>query len=44
MQIYPLIEKLSFIKNKKRWGFYLISGFKEIVKEDFTIIKHSMKS
>ena len=42
--IRPLIEKLSFIKNKKRWGFYLISGFKEIVKEDFTIIKHSMKS
>ena len=42
--IRPLIEKLSFIKNKKRWGFYLISGFKEIVKEDFTLIKHSMKS
>ncbi len=40
--IRTLIEELSFIKNKKRWGFYLISGFREIVKDDFEIIKHSM--
>ncbi len=40
--IRPLIERLSFIKNKKRWGFYLISGFREIVKDDLEIIKHSM--
>lgn len=42
-EIRPLIEKLSFIKNKKRWGFYLISGFREISKEDFEVIKHTMQ-
>lgn len=41
--IRPLIENLSFIKNKKRWGFYLISGFREIPKDDFEIINHAMK-
>ncbi len=41
--IRPLIEHLDFIKNKKRWGFYLISGFKEISKDDFEVIKHGMK-
>ena len=40
--IRPLIENLSFIKNKKRWGFYLISGFREISKDDFDIIKDAM--
>jgi predicted RNA-binding protein len=42
-EIRPLIEKLDFIKNKKRWGFYLISGFREISKEDFEIIQHAMQ-
>ncbi|MEP6951752.1 MAG: EVE domain-containing protein [Ginsengibacter sp.] len=41
-EIHPLIENINFIKNKKRWGFYLISGFREISKEDFEIIKHAM--
>lgn len=41
--IRPLVEELSFIKNKKRWGFYLISGFREISKDDFNVIKHAMK-
>ncbi|MDQ6845960.1 MAG: EVE domain-containing protein [Bacteroidota bacterium] len=41
-EIRALIEDLSFIKNKKRWGFYLISGFREISKEDFEVIKHEM--
>lgn len=41
-EIRPLIEKLSFLKNKKRWGFYLMSGFKEISKDDFEVIKHAM--
>ena len=39
--IKPLLEKLSFIK-KKRWGFYLISGFKEISEDDFNVIKKAM--
>lgn len=42
-EIRPLIENLSFIKNKKRWGIYLINGFREIPKEDFEVIKHAMK-
>jgi len=41
--IRPLIPKLNFIKNKKRWGFYLISGFREISKEDFELIEQAMK-
>ena len=40
--IKPLLEKLSFIKNKKRWGFYLISGFKEIPEDDFNVIRKAM--
>lgn len=40
--IRPLISKLEFIKNKQRWGFYLISGFREISKSDFELIDQSM--
>lgn len=42
-EIRPLLEHLSFIKNKKNWGFYLISGFRELSKEDFEIIRVAMK-
>lgn len=41
--IRPLLEKLSFIKNKDKWGFYLMSGFLEIHKDDFELIKASME-
>ncbi|MEO6001465.1 MAG: EVE domain-containing protein [Chitinophagaceae bacterium] len=41
--IRPLLDDLGFIKNKKRWGFYLISGFREISKDDFDVIKNAMK-
>jgi len=41
--IRPLHEHLTFIRNKKKWGFYLISGFREISKEDFSVIKSVMK-
>ena len=40
--IRPLTDKLNFIKNKKKWGFYLISGFREINKDDFNVIKNAM--
>lgn len=43
VEIRPLLERLTFIKNKERWGFYLISGFREISKEDFEVIEHAMK-
>ncbi len=42
VEIRPLLERLTFIKNKNKWGFYLISGFREISKEDFNIIKIAM--
>jgi predicted RNA-binding protein len=44
VDIRPLLTSLEFIKNKKRWGFYLMSGFREISKEDFETIKGAMKS
>ncbi len=43
VDIRPLLDDLGFIKNKKRWGFYLISGFREIPKNDFDVIKQAMK-
>lgn len=42
-EIRPLLEQLSFVKSKKRWGFYLISGFHELSKEDFDVIQSAMK-
>lgn len=44
VEIRPLLEKLEFIKNKKRWGFYLISGFREISSDDFEVIHKAMKN
>lgn len=40
--ILPLILSLSFIKDKKRWGYPLRYGHLEITKEDFTIIAKAM--
>lgn len=42
-EIKPLLLQLDFIQNKKRWGFYLMSGFKEIEKKDFEVIEKAMK-
>ena len=41
-EIRPLLEQLSFIKNKKKWGFYLIGGFRELPKADFETIRDAM--
>lgn len=40
--IRPLISELSFIKNKERWGLYLLSGFREISQADFDLVKKAM--
>jgi predicted RNA-binding protein len=40
--IKPLIEKLSFIVNKKRWGFPFRTGHFEITPEDFEVITSAM--
>ena len=41
--IRPLLEQLSFIKNVKSWGLYLISGFRELSKADFELIQAAMQ-
>lgn len=40
--IIPLIEQLSFIPDKKRWGFPFRFGFLEISENDFQIIQNEM--
>ena len=40
--IQPLLENLSFIKNKPRWGMVFRYGFLEIPRQDFERIVHPM--
>lgn len=40
--IKPLLEDLSFIKDKKRWGFPFRRGSFEIVHSDFMLIAKNM--
>ena len=40
--IRPMLDGLGFIKNKTRWGFYLMSGFRQIEKADFERIRAEM--
>lgn len=40
--IAPLLEQLSFIKDKSRWGYVFRFGHLEIPKTDFEIISTSM--
>ncbi len=40
--IQPLLDKLSFITDRKRWGFIFRRGFFEINKQDFTRIAYEM--
>ncbi len=42
-EILPLIENLSFIKNKKSWGYVFRFGLFPIPEEDFTLIAEAMK-
>lgn len=41
--IEPLIAKLSFIKNKEKWGFPFIRGLFSISFDDFQIIAEAME-
>ena len=41
--IRPLIDELSFIKNKQRWGYVFRFGLFEIPQEDFELIQRAMK-
>lgn len=40
--IRPLIEALSFIKNKRSWGYTFRFGFLDIPKEDFRLLATAM--
>ena len=40
--IESLVEKLSFIKNKKNWGFIFRYGLLTIPKQDFLLIAKEM--
>jgi hypothetical protein len=40
--IRPLIDRLSFIRNKGRWGQTFRSGHFEIHREDFELIASAM--
>jgi len=40
--IEPLLEKLTFIKDKKKWGFPFRRGCFEITKDDFLVIATAM--
>ena len=40
--ILPLISKLSFIEDKKHWGYYFRFGYLEISRDDFISIWKSM--
>jgi predicted RNA-binding protein len=42
VSILPLIEKLEFIKDKKRWGFMFRFGLFEISEKDFKTISEKM--
>jgi len=36
--LIDVIKKLKFIKNKKYYGLYFISGFRELTKNDYDVI------
>jgi len=40
--IGPLIDSLSFIKDKTRWGYTFRFGLFEIPRRDFELIKRAM--
>ena len=42
--IAPLIDELSFIKDKRRWGYVFRFGLFEIPCADFELIKTAMKA
>ncbi len=44
VNIKPLIESLSFFRNKKSWGYVFRRGFFSIDQELFEIIAKSMLS
>jgi len=44
VSIGPLIQDLTFIRNKKSWGYVFRFGLQEIPKEDFDRIAEKFPS
>lgn len=42
VSIHPLLNALSFIKDKQKWGFPFRRGCFEILQHDFHVIAHAM--
>jgi hypothetical protein len=42
--IKPLIDALSFVKDKQHWGYMFRFGLFEIPQRDFELIKHAMRA
>ncbi|KAL9654259.1 hypothetical protein ABK040_010291 [Willaertia magna] len=42
VNIKSMIDKLSFIENKKSWGMYFRGGFRELSEDDFNVIETEM--
>jgi hypothetical protein len=42
--IKPLIDALSFVKDKQRWGYVFRLGLFGIPQRDFELIKHAMSA
>jgi hypothetical protein len=42
--IRPLLDHLSFIKNKQSWGYVFRFGLIEIPKSDFEVVAEAMKA
>jgi predicted RNA-binding protein len=40
--IRPLIDQLSFIKDKRHWGYTFRTGLFKIPQEDFAVISQAM--
>ena len=43
VEIHPLLEKLHFVDDVKKWGYKLRFGFLEIDQHDFELITSQMK-
>jgi predicted RNA-binding protein len=41
--IKPLSDELTFIKDKRRWGYVFRFGLFEIPRQDFELIKRAMR-
>lgn len=44
VSIHPLLENLSFIRNKQKWGFPFRRGAFSIPEEDFYLIAQAMEA